>query len=266
VGRPGPGIGLSTTGETVVAVVAHPDDESLIAGGTLALAAERGVRTGVVTLTRGENGPVAPASLPGGESLGAARERELHEAAGMLGVEWVACLRRPDGELEWGDHEEIAGELAEILAEHGATAVLTFGEEGLYWHPDHIAARSIAGLAVDRLEARSEGRVWVYEAVWPNGMPAELTAAVRERGLPADLWGIEPEAFGPSAQDATIVVDVREVLHRKLAALRAHRTQLGPDHLLTALPDDLARRFLGTELWRISRPRDGGEGPLGGWR
>jgi LmbE family N-acetylglucosaminyl deacetylase len=90
--------------------------------------------------------------------------------------------------------------------------------------------------------------VEVYEAAWPSGLVAELAAAAVARGLPHALWGLEPEAFG-SDLVATVTVDVRAVLPQKLAALRAHRTQLGSDHLLSALPADLAERFLGREPW-----------------
>jgi LmbE family N-acetylglucosaminyl deacetylase len=249
--------------ETVVAVVAHPDDESLIAGGTLIMAAAAGAETGVVALTRGEHGPVAGPPLREGEPLGAVREGELQAAAGVLGAGWATCLRHPDGELDWSDKPAIARELADLLAPHRPTAVLTFGEDGLYWHPDHIAARSIAGIAIDLLEQDGDPPVWLYEAVWPPDLVTRLVAAARERGLPADMWGIEPEAFGTYEGGPTVALDVRSVLDRKLAALRAHRSQLGPDHLLAALPEDLAQRFLGEELWRVSRPSGAGDGPIG---
>lgn len=248
--------------DTVVAVVAHPDDESLIAGGTLALAAAVGAHTGIVSLTRGEHGPSADSSVGEGESLGAARERELQAAGRTLGAEWTACMRHPDGELCWGDHHAIAQELVTLLAERCPTAVLTFGEDGLYCHPDHIAARGIAGIAIDLLEGEG-APVCLYEAAWPPDLVAGLVAAARERALPTDLWGIEPEAFGSAAHDPVVVVDVRPALQLKLAALRAHRTQLAPDHLLSALPDDLAERFLGHERWRVVRPLRDGAGPIG---
>lgn len=249
--------------EAVVAVMAHPDDESLVAGGTLILAAGIGAETGVVSLTRGENGPLAGPSLADGESLGSLRERELRVAAAELGVAWTACLHHPDGELSWADQQAIAGELAELLAARRPTAVLTFGEEGLYWHPDHIAARSIAGLAADLLEQDGAAPLWLYEAVWPPDLVPRLVATARERGLPSDMWGIDPEAFGSAADGATVAVDVRSVVDRKLAALRAHRTQLGPGHLLATLPEDLAQRFLGEEVWRVARSAGAGSGPLG---
>lgn len=249
--------------ETIVAVVAHPDDESLIAGGTLALAADAGADTGVVSLTRGEHGPVAGVTPGGGVSLGALREGELEAAAAKLGARWTVCLRCPDGELEWSDHHAVAAELVEILAERDRTSMLTFGEDGLYWHPDHVATRAIAGIAADRLEEELSRPVWLYEAVWPPNLVTDLVAAARERGLPSDLWGLAPESFGSSEAGSTVRVDARPVLSRKLAAIRAHRTQLGPEHLLTALPEDLAEQFLGEERWRVARPVGAGNGPLG---
>jgi N-acetyl-1-D-myo-inositol-2-amino-2-deoxy-alpha-D-glucopyranoside deacetylase len=229
---------------SVVAVVAHPDDESLIAGGTLALAAAAGASTGVVCLTRGEQGPIAQGAAATSATLGEVREAELGAAARELGLDWAVCLRQPDGELEWVDHEPAARELAALLATHQAKMVLTFGEDGLYWHPDHIATRAIAARALAVIGEPVE----LYEAVWPSDLAAQLSAAAAQRGLPVGLWGLEPEAFGCD-REATVAIDVRAVLDRKLAAIRAHRTQIGPDHLLASLPADLAERYLGVERW-----------------
>jgi LmbE family N-acetylglucosaminyl deacetylase len=228
----------------VVAVVAHPDDESLIAGGTLALAAQAGATTGVVSLTRGEHGPISDGAPATRERLGDVREAELAAAAQVLGAGWSACLRHPDGELPWVDRDAAADALAALLEPHAPAAVLTFGEDGLYGHPDHAAARDIALEALARLG----GGVDVYEAAWPYGVVTALAAAAAQRGLPVGLWGLEPEDFGCD-RPATLVVDVRPVLERKLAALRAHRTQMGPEHLLGALPADLAAQFLAHEPW-----------------
>lgn len=234
----------------IVAVVAHPDDESLIAGGTLALAARAGIRAGVVSLTRGENGPISDGSRCSAEQLGPVRGTELDRAAHVLGLDWATCLSYADGELPWVDHASVAAELVALLAGPVPDVVLTFGEDGLYGHPDHIATGEIVAHAMRQLD----GPVELYEAAWPTGLVAELAAAAAERGLPHALWGLEPAAFG-SDRAPTVAIDVRTVLTQKLAALRAHRTQLGPDHLLTALPLDLAERFLGSEPW--AGPRGG---------
>jgi len=229
---------------SVVAIVAHPDDESLIAGGTLALAGRAGARTGVVCMTRGEHGPISDPALASQRQLAEVRVAELRNAGRALGLAWSTCLTYPDGELPWIDQELAAAELAALLASHAPDVILTFGEDGLYGHPDHAAAAAIAAQAIRRLE----GPVEIYEAVWPDGMVGELVAAAAGRGLPHDLWGLDPEAFG-SGRTAEMIVDVRAVLAQKLSALRSHRTQLAADHLLTALPLDLAERFLGSEAW-----------------
>ena len=235
----------------VVAVVAHPDDEALIAGGTLALAATAGLATGVVSLTRGELGPISDRALADEGTLGDVRERELRASGAILGVDWTRCLRHPDGELEWADVQAAAAELAAILRASMPAVLLTFGEDGLYGHEDHVATRRIALHAAGLLGPAGP---LVYEAVWPATLAPGLAAAARERGLPASLWGLEPEAFGCEQDGPLTRLVVRGVLDRKLGALRAHRTQLDPAHLLTALPDDLAARYLGEEAWHAADP------------
>jgi len=249
-----------TTTVAVVAVVAHPDDESLIGGGTLVLAAAAGARTGVVSLTRGERGPIADPSLATPATLGAVRERELRAAGEILGTSWTACLRWPDGELPWIEHDAAADEVVAALGRNAPTAILTFGGDGLYGHPDHVAASTIAHLAAERRERSGPQAVWVYEAAWPADLVPALVSAAIEQGLRADLWGLDPRAFGSAESQPTLVVDVRPVLARKLGAVRAHGTQIGPDHLLATLPADVAERFLHEEPWRLaSRPARGGD-------
>jgi LmbE family N-acetylglucosaminyl deacetylase len=234
-------------GRSVVAVVAHPDDEVLIAGGTLALAAVVGTPTGVVSLTRGERGPVAPGSLRRGELLAEARARELGDAAGALGVSWTRCLSYPDGALEREDVVAIGEELTWLLDAHDPAVLLTFGPDGLYGHPDHLATRCAALAAAGMLASRPS----VLESVWAPELVAQLAAAAGDRGLPGGLWDLRPEMFGATrdAADEIVTVDVRDVLDRKLRALACHRTQFAADHLLAALPHDLATRFLGHETW-----------------
>jgi LmbE family N-acetylglucosaminyl deacetylase len=238
---------------SVAAIVAHPDDETLIAGGTLALAADAGALTGAVALTRGELGPIADPALATRETLAEVREGELAAAARELGLDWTACLGYPDGELAWADADVVATELAALLRPHAPTIVLTFGADGVYGHPDHAGAREHALRAVERLAAEGTANPAVYETVWAPDVVPGLAAAARKRGLPTALWGLEPEAFGSDDQLATVAVDVLPALDRRARALRAHATQFGPDHLLSALPGDLAERHLGAESWRLAR-------------
>ena len=229
----------------LLVITAHPDDEVLIAGGALAARAAAGEPAGVVCLTRGEHGPIADSALATRETLGEIRVDELRAACAQLGAELVRCYRRQDGNLSWSDGAGIAGQLRRIIERRQPDTVITFGEDGLYYHPDHTATYRYTLAALRRL---SDPPV-LQRAVWPEDLMPALVSALRERDLPTDLWDIEPSHFGvePFEREDEIVLDVRAHIARKLAALRCHRTQLGAEHAFTSLPLDLAERYLGFE-------------------
>jgi LmbE family N-acetylglucosaminyl deacetylase len=216
----------------VVAVFAHPDDESVLAGGTLAACAAAGLSTGVVSMTRGELG-----------GSGAVREAELREAGRALGVDWTECMGYPDAELPWVEDAEAIASLSERLQRSRPEAVITFGGEGLYWHPDHVAVHRLVTAASAGLDAR------LYFATLPLGRMRALADAMADRGLELDVWGLDPDAFGAAPGTIAIALDVRPFLEAKLAALRSHVTQLGRHGSLAGLPSDLAEEFLGTEYF-----------------
>ncbi len=224
-------------------VSSHPDDEVLIAGGTLAACAAAGIETAVVCLTRGEQGPISSPALATRATLPAVRDAELNAACSELGVGAVRCFRRQDGNLRWADAGAIVRQLVRILEARRPEAVISFGEDGLYFHPDHIATFQFTRRAVARM---TEPAV-LYRSVWPRTLMPELVQELRSRGLPDDLWTLEPEDFGGEDGDDMVVLDVRPFVARKLRALACHRTQLGPEHAFAALPADLAERFLGYE-------------------
>jgi N-acetyl-1-D-myo-inositol-2-amino-2-deoxy-alpha-D-glucopyranoside deacetylase len=243
------------TGGGILVVTAHPDDETLIAGGVLAACASAGLETGVLCLTRGEYGPIADAALATRSNLGQRREAELRAACEDLGVSWVKCYRRQDAHLPWTNSTAVVRQIARAIDARRPRAVITFGEDGLYHHPDHIAVHRFTHRALRRVAGDSRRRgPWIYESVWRAALVVELAEAMRERGLPTGLWGIEPADFGTEEDDHAIEVDVRPFLERKLSALRRHRTQLDPGHLFSHLPADLAERHLGWERFRRVRP------------
>jgi len=229
----------------LLVITAHPDDEVLLAGGTLAACAELSLPTGVVCLTRGENGPIADPALATRDTLSHVRVQELRAACAELGVGYVKCYRREDGGLEWSDHSRIATQLARVIDERKPEVVVTFGEEGLYYHTDHIATYELARKAVRRAQHSAA----LYRSVWVKSEMRQLTHELRRRRLPEDLWGLELADLGvdDDERDDEVVVDVRRFIERKLKALYRHRTQLEPGHALLTLPDDLGRRFLGYE-------------------
>ena len=228
----------------LLVITAHPDDEVLIAGGLLAACAEAGVPTGVVCLTRGESGPIADPALATRETLAVVRSHELREACAELGVSFVRCYRRQDGNLRWSDTSGIAAQLARIIDEREPEVVVTFGEDGLYYHPDHITAYHVTCRAIER----SSSRPALYRALWLTAEVRELMTELHRRGLAGDLWGLDPNDFGVEEAPAGAVrLDLREFTTQKLRAVRRHRTQLPDGHALANVPDDVAERFLGYE-------------------
>ena len=237
----------------VLAVFAHPDDETLLAGGVLAACAAAGRRVAIVSMTRGERGPTEPPGFTDRPALGDVREGELLAAARVLGASSAECLEYPDGELAGADEEQAARTLAALLEREQPEVVISFSDEGLYWHPDHLAVSRFLNAALELLGSGG-APAWVYGATWPEGHAGRLVSLMRARGLSADLWGLEPDAFGAPSHSITVSPDVRPFLPAKLAALRSYASQIGPSHLLSALPDDLAEEFLGREYFVRIRP------------
>lgn len=237
----------------VLAVFAHPDDESLLAGGVLAACAAAGRRVAIVSMTRGERGPSDSPGLADREALAGIREAELRAAAHALGASSAECLEYPDGELEGVDEQEAARALVALLERERPEAVITFSDEGLYWHSDHLAVLRFV-TAAGELLGEDAAPQWLYGATWPEGHAGRLVSLARARGLAADLWGINPDAFGAPVESITTVFDVRPFLGAKVAALRCYASQIGSSHVLSALPDDLADAFLGREYFVRMRP------------
>jgi LmbE family N-acetylglucosaminyl deacetylase len=168
----------------LLGVFAHPDDEVFCAGGTMARAAEAGAETMIVSATRGERGQIRDAAAATRRTLGAVRERELHAAAAELGVQRVRVLAYPDGTLP--DHRSSLGAaIADIIRQFDPDTVITFGADGGYGHPDHVA---ISELTTEAFEAQvrdhSRGQR-LYHAVFPprpTSMAEELAHWIVESG------------------------------------------------------------------------------------
>ena len=230
-------------GRSLLAVFAHPDDESLASGGLLAWCTARGARVSLLCASRGEAGS-------GGGHLADTRSRELRDAAGALGLTDVVLLHHPDGMLPWLDAGVLASDVHETITAARPDVVVTFGEDGLYWHPDHIAVYEATRAAVTALG--SDAPALFYVTMPPGQMQAVLAAASPRLGAGArrDLLGIEDAAaFGAAAQPPTLVLHTGAFAVRKLAALRCHRTQVegGPFDQLSAAE---AEALLGVEHYR----------------
>src|SRR6266702_5410573 len=123
----------------ILGVFAHPDDESFCAGGTLARYVASGAEVMVVSATRGEAGQIRSAGVATRRTLGQVREQELYLACQRLGVQHAVCLDYSDGRLQEVDQDVLLGEIGAIIRSFRPEVVITFGPDGGYGHPDHIA-------------------------------------------------------------------------------------------------------------------------------
>jgi N-acetyl-1-D-myo-inositol-2-amino-2-deoxy-alpha-D-glucopyranoside deacetylase len=236
-------------GRRVLAVFAHPDDESIACGATLARCADAGARVSLLCVTRGEAGQRVPGSGAEDVALGVVRRGELQQAAGRLGIDDVIVLDHPDGSLTGVDPALFRHEIVLTIRHLQPDVVITFGPDGLYWHPDHIFVHERVTEAVQSFGAAGPALFYV---VLPNGlMKTVLDTAIANPGAPPDLslWTIDPDAFGAYAPDPTLVIEVRSHVDRKLAALRCHRTQIGDVSPFVWLTPAQAQELLGREYF-----------------
>jgi LmbE family N-acetylglucosaminyl deacetylase len=230
-------------GRTLLAIFAHPDDESLACGGLLACCAERGARVVVICATHGENN-AGRRDL----ALYEQRAQELRDASTALGVKEVVLLEYADGFLPWVDRAEFEGLIAAEIRRVSADVVVTFGDDGLYWHPDHIAVHERTTAAVESLGTEAPA---LYYVTMPKGQMRRIVdewladATRPESGLP--LFGMaDPDAFGVEANPPTLVIDVSACAARKLAALKCHHSQVAHG-AFSRVRAEQAARLLGVE-------------------
>jgi LmbE family N-acetylglucosaminyl deacetylase len=234
-------------GRRLLAIFAHPDDESLACGGTLAWCAARGVRVSLLCVTRGELGQRAPGSSDETIPLGTIRGGELHAAAERLGIDEVILFNHPDGSLNGVDEAQFRNEMVVAIRHLRPDVVITFGPDGLYWHPDHVTVHERVTEAVEQLGASAPALFYV---VFPPGVMRRVVETARANpDAPPDvsLWSLDPDAFGACAPAATLVVDASAYTRRKIDALRCHRTQVSSESAFTWLTAAEAQHLLGHE-------------------
>ena len=249
---------------SLLAVFAHPDDESLASGGLLAWCAAVGVRVSLLCLTHGEHGQGHRAPGPETRPLRQMRADELRAAARVLGVARVRLLDHEDGMLPWLDPDRLDADILEEILHTRPEVVITFDADGLYWHPDHIAVHERTTAVVAALGG--DAPTLFHVTMPPGAMRAIVDHAVRNHaalgiaGPPArSILGVaDADAFGAGAPPPTLVVHARDHAVQKLRALRCHRTQFDGCALRFVDAGD-APRLLGTEHYRRSEVGARGE-------
>ena len=217
----------------LMAVLAHPDDESLGIGGTLAKYAAAGVDTCVVTATRGERGRYfTNERRPSDEEVGRVREAELRAASRELGVREVALLDYLDSELDRADPREAVSRIVDHLRRVRPQVVVTFDPFGAYGHPDHIAICQLTSAAVlaaadpgFRAGAAPPHRV-VKLYYFVNDEPKWAAYQAAFKTLVSRVDGVERRAVAWPDWAISARVDTRDQWGTVWRAVRCHETQL----------------------------------------
>jgi LmbE family N-acetylglucosaminyl deacetylase len=224
----------------LMAVLAHPDDESLGLGGTLAKYASEGVDVFLLTATRGESGRYRgyrsdDHQHPGPAALADIREAELHAAASVLGVREVSFLDYRDLHLDRANPRDAFAAIARHIRRIRPDVIVTFGPEGAYGHPDHVAisqfttAATVAAadpsFACDGIQVMQPHAVSkLYYIAWPESAWDGYQAAFRK--LVSTVDGVERQVVPWPEWAITTVIDTRSFWPTAWRAISCHESQM----------------------------------------
>jgi len=255
-------------------VHAHPDDETINNGVTMAKYAASGAQVTLVTCTRGEEGEVLVTELANlasdkDDKLGEHREVELKDAMAQLGISDFRFLGAPNkkwrdsgmmgttqnerGDVFWqADLDEASYELVKIILEIKPQVLITYDEFGGYGHPDHIKAHRVAMRATEL--AAEQG--WQISKIYWNTMPRSVIQMGIEKmkEVGSDFFGAESADDLPFAKPdelVTTVVNAPEYVPQKLEAMKAHATQISVDGPFFALSSNLGLSVWGDEYYTL---------------
>lgn len=189
---------------SLMIILAHPDDESLPVGGTIAKYAASGASVTLIAATAGQPGAAGRAFWEGA----ALREGELRAAAGVLGAVEVRVLGYADGTLDQACQDEVRRRLRALILTHRPDAVITFGPEGLSGHPDHLAIHRLATEAFDAAALPGARLYYIASAAAQGGAVAAIdVGAFREAKARASACHPGSHPFGDEAEEAMRLAD-----------------------------------------------------------
>ena len=264
----------SYKGFRAILVHAHPDDETINNGATMALYAKLGAALTLITCTRGEEGEVLIPDLEHlaaqhTDTLGQHRVEELAKAMSELGIKDHRFLghyrdsgmmgTEPNNRKEsfWqADVEKASLELAKIYDEVKPHVLITYDENGGYGHPDHIQAHRVAMRA-------AEISNWKIEKIYWNAMPKSVIqeGIDKMKEVGSEFFGAENADDIPFAKEdslVTTVIDGNSVVEKKMAAMRAHGTQIAVDGPFFALSNNLGLEIWGNEFYQLVKGEKSG--------
>jgi mycothiol conjugate amidase Mca len=259
---------------TILIVHAHPDDEAISTGGTLARYSAEGIRTVLVTATLGEEGEIVDPELNTPEvkaRLSEVRLGELHKAVAILNVGTLEILGYRDSGMvgtesnshpdcfNMADMDEATGRLVRLVRAYRPQVLVSYNEFGGYGHPDHIACHKATVAAFDAAgdPARypQAGAPWAPQKLYYTNSPRRLFQRawdqMKERGMPTPLDdpNFDIARFTVPDDQITTAIDVGDYLVRKLDALLVHRTQIEPGGRFMTIPEDIRREIFSHEYF-----------------
>ncbi len=261
---------------TLMAVHAHPDDEASSTGGVLATYAAEGIRTVVVTCTNGEFGDAPGGVKPGQDghdtdAVAGLRLTELRQAAKILGVTQLELLGYHDSGMPEWDYKtrpdafcnvpfaEVTGRLSGLIERYRPQVLVTYDDEGLYQHPDHVYASQTAQAAAAQTGIPAK----LYLTAMRGSNWQKIRDALREAGVDMPQMTLTPEQLRRAAETEariTTTVDIRPVLTRKRDALFAHASQI-QDSWFSQIPPEVAEAAFGFEHFIRASDRTGAPVP-----
>lgn len=263
----------------ILALYAHPDDETFSAGGTLARYGREGTRVELVCATRGEEGAIADPLLADRDSLATVREMELRCAARSLNIDQLHFLDYRDSGMAGtpanqnadafinAPAAEVVARLVPIIRALQPQVAITFEPWGGYGHPDHIAIHrhSLAALdaAADPEYGHELGRPWatprLFYALLPTFLFNHMHKLMAARGLDTSFFDsggfMERVRQGWPDDNIHYIIGVSDTLENKWAAFDCHRTQIGAENLFRQLPRDEMSMIFAQEYFAQARPQ-----------
>jgi N-acetyl-1-D-myo-inositol-2-amino-2-deoxy-alpha-D-glucopyranoside deacetylase len=238
----GPGAPRAAAARRVLGCFPHPDDE-MFASGLLAWCAEHGAEVHLLCATRGERGADRHGRITRDVELAAHRSGELAAACAVLGIAPPAFAELPDGGVATADRAAAVALVRDHVARLRPALVVSLGPDGAYGHRDHLAWTEIVAAAIGALPADQRPRL--LQAVFPRGHFLRLYELGRQAGAVAEL---DPAQLGIEPERVELRLDTRAQAERKLAACRAHDSQLD------LAPGSFLRRLLApllAEEWYV---------------
>ena len=259
----------------LLAIFAHPDDETFGLGGTMARAAANGAPVTMICATRGEVGEISPGTGATPDTLGRFREEELRVAMGMLGVTDVRMMGFRDSGMQGtpeNDDERalikahpdaVIHMLVRAIRELRPAVVATWDESGGYGHPDHIAVHHHATAAFhaagDPSKFPTAGEPWQPQRLFYTAIPIQeftrLMEEMREANIDVPSVAEDDDAMAELPRvEPNCIVDVSDLVALKERAMLAHGTQISDMDPFMRMPEEKRRRFFGREYFYQAHP------------